>query len=251
MKGKTIDAVIRICRFIFGPLIRHKMVLPEDLNLRRLETDCMLWMAIQPEVKYPLCGHPAVSHAAGSAVAALVTHAVGREIRDLKDRFNVCGRDMLAEEEFTQDKLEDHLYELVELKECLEAIGGRSSSDLGGRGVVSRVFVNLKDGKNIVLAQIADVQKAVEAKMAIMQELSDKISASRKKSWEKEIIDIFKKVGKELQDLERKELGQILGDTTSLGQRIRTDWNRDLDALWSAIGCEPRKKRLCQCLQKE
>ena len=67
-----------ILKAVFSWMFRPKMNLPPDLNLKESETDCMLWMAVRPRVKYPLCIHSAVTHAAGSAIAKLVTRAVLR-----------------------------------------------------------------------------------------------------------------------------------------------------------------------------
>lgn len=222
--------------------------LPAGLNLEEKETDCMLWMAIRPEVKYPPCKHPTVPHAAGSAVAGLATGSISRELSNLKDRLNTCGRQMLLETEFNFQRLREYAFELAELKSVVESFAPCTSATVSAkRNLVGEVFGKLQKGNIILCGDLLQIQKTVLERIFKMQSLLDQIANDRRRNWDSLISKALRETGNEVLVL-AETLGDVLRAISSLAGDVKTDWDRGVDRLW-ANGCEPDegRKRTCGC----
>lgn len=223
--------------------------LPKGLILSEAETDCMLRIAIKPELKYPICKHPAVTHASGAAVASLVTQALAREIRTLRNRFVNCARSIIREAEPSVERVDEYTFELARLKHDLERIAGRDYSTEGSKrgSLVNEAFARIELGNKILCAEVVDILVAAGERISKIELLKGDIPAKATGNWKNKVTKKFVLNGIEIEKLGDR-LGKVSDDMLSLMDKVKTDWNKDHNVIWDAK-CEPtpEQQRECKC----
>jgi len=223
--------------------------LPNNLNLSQEETDCMLWMAVKPEVKYPICHHRAVTHASGTAIAGLVTKALSRKISILINRFRNCGRQLArCESEPCVERVDEYALELAGLKQDLEKIARRAcSGGSNGGTIIGEVFAKLDGGNKILCGEILEVLSDCRTLLDTLESLKSQVPAEDTGDCSDEIRGRFVENGVAIEEIGDR-LGNVVKDILKLESKVKLDWDKDQDVIWGPR-CRPRPEeyRECRC----
>ncbi len=225
----------------------QEFTLPRSLVLTEEETDGMLWTAIQPEVKYPICAHPAVTHVSGVALVSFVTSAVAREIGILRDRFNTCGRQMTIESDPDPGRLNEFRLEVAGLKRDLVRVTQKGHLGVSSQGMlVGEAFKKVNIGSRLI-DEIIDILSA----MAPVEEgvNSLKITKRPDKAERARIKGKLDQYGDEIQGLSDR----LAGISDRLHEFLKTvewDWAKDLDVIWDQW-CRPKPRQVRPCYHRE
>ena len=242
-EGKAVEWFLKILGAVFRRVTMRKMVLPANLYLKQPETDCMLWMAISPDPKYPLCRHPAITHTSGTAVAGMVTRGFAREVAILRDRFINCGRQMTVESEPHLERLKEYSFELAMLRRDLVRVAQRGYLNGSSEGMlIGEVFARL-DGGKAILREIFQILSSMETLVSRIDSVM--IAFDDDNASGLEIGAKLKENGIEVQKLGDR-LADVKNEIYKFKTKVEKDWTRDLDQIWD-VKCRPKAKQRRQC----
>lgn len=256
-----------------GPTDRSALdgdiALEEGRTLDEKETDKILAVAVESSGKFPICGHAAVTHGAGSAVARLATRAISDDLGYLQNQFHTRGGEMLREREYTGERLEEYITMLIELKGVLNyVVGARSARPLAQKqNILSKAVAVLTTG-NALVGQIIAARASLEGHIGDMKGLRKQISEREreiedkskhktvnrkelaemqqdKAEWEKnQVQSKLMQEGADLQLL-GSELGRVQHDADHFRGAIKSDWDGDLRQIWETEQrpCRPLHER--------
>jgi len=246
-----------ICEFT-SPIGTVEAEMQEETKLGKFylskrEIDCVLGIAVAPKEYYPICRQRAATDAAASAVASLAVRAISSSIAYLRNQFDVRAYEMLYEDEFVCERIDEFLHHLNKPRAVLQHMSNfiQPGSFHQWQSLITMTVAGLPK-VNILYEGIMDLQKILESEiidgMIDFRRDSLRNRQDKKKGWEKEQRDkielLFKEKAEKLLVL-RSKCGDMLENARYFLKSMKEVWNLDMKKLRTSENCRPKTEQKC------
>ena len=219
-----------------------KVVLTEDDRYMDEKTvHLLLKMGVKPE-KLPFCRHPAATHAAACSAASLVARAVRANLSFLQNQIDICWAELMCEEIFSIEKLQEHIDILGALNLLLFMVTGDRLSSLETssanenaetENILAQAFAKLpKEDFQVYSEGIADIRSKLEDEILLeMMKLRYKIKEGAEENSEEDIrLLLHIEIGPKLLKI-YEQLGKVRVNVGSVVDKVRADWQANISQL--------------------
>jgi len=210
--------------------------------------------------KKSICRNQFASHAAGSALSMLALRSCREKIISLRSAFESF-TDLAWEEDFSYDKLKEHIMFLSELssrlKQFLDEPASRLGEDVDARqgirnrvNILNRILRTLPDTKDIMNVELPKIQndlaKEINTLNDVLVRVARKISALSPRgriqaSKDKKKYGSIKKTMKAffpaLTDM-KNAMADVAEKLDPIVEKVREDWRNDLSDLLLDADCK-------------
>jgi len=222
-----------------------------DRNFRIEAVNEILYQSV-PRHRNSICRNEYVSHATGSAVAALAVKIIYENVKYIKNHFESHADDLYEEEDFSPKKLQEHISFLIEIRSNLKRIIDEPAKELEDmdieqsteekrENVLNRAFRTLSGGSIIFDTQLPAVLKKLNEELAGLNkelfDISDEIlklslakrltANSDKNAYKNKIQPAIRSTAASLRGLKNK-VNRILANISDIEIQVSEDWTNDI-----------------------
>lgn len=211
-----------------------------------------------------ICKNEYVSHAAGSAVAALVVRIIIDKIVFLISKFESCADDLFEEYEFSVKKLQEHIMFITGIRRNikqliddpakeLESMDADVNNERRRENSVNKAFRTLTGAAAILDKDLPDVLRKVKKQLGELNKelliISDKIeqlskperltAKSDRKMYKETIQRVIRSTARSMRSMKR-QLSDILTKVIEIEKQVAEDWTNDVcDIVLEDEDCRP------------